>query len=114
MTWIVGRSMPFGFASAVSDIRVTTRDGRYKDCLQKVYEVGRFMALGFAGSVVIGFRMVEMLQDELAAANHDEAWNPEEVAKWWPECAREVFEREAQDEDNPTCELRPSTGRRGP
>ena len=116
MTWIVGRAMPFGFAAAVSDIRVTTPNG-HKDCLQKVYEVGGqvalfrnepnepFMAMGFAGSVFIGFRMVNRLRELLAPADSDKARDPEAVAKWWPKYAREVFEQEAQLVDDPNCEL---------
>jgi hypothetical protein len=104
MTWIVGRTLPFGYAAAVSDIRVTTPNG-YKDCLQKVYEVGPFMALGFAGSALIGFRMVETLQNLLAVAQPDEAWEPEVVAQWWPEDAKEVFEQYAQVVDDPVCEM---------
>jgi hypothetical protein len=104
MTWIVGRAMPFGYAAAVSDIRVTTKNG-YKDCLQKIYEVGPFMALGFAGSALIGFLMVETLKNLLAEAQPDEAWEPEAVVEWWPEYARGVFEEYAPKVDDPTCEL---------
>lgn len=104
MTWIVGKALPFGYAAAVSDIRVTTPDGTW-DCLQKVHEVGPFMAMGFAGSPLIGFRMVETLQNLLAVAQPDEAWEPESVAQWWPEDAREVFKRDAPLVDDPVCEL---------
>lgn len=104
MTWIVGRALPFGFAAAVSDIRVTTPNG-HKDCLQKVHKVGPFMAMGFAGSALIGLLMVERLQQLLAAAQPDEAWEPEAVAQWWPEDAKEIFENVAQKADDPSCEL---------
>jgi hypothetical protein len=105
MTWIVGRAFPFGCAAAVSDIRVTHKNGLIKDCLQKVHHVGPFMALGFAGSALIGLRMVEKLQSLLGEAQPDEAWAPEVVAQWWPEEAREVFEENARLIDDPICEL---------
>ena len=61
MTWIVGRSIPFGYSVALSDIRVTL-DGREIDCLQKIYPVGPFIAMGFAGSVPIGFAMIDRMR----------------------------------------------------
>jgi hypothetical protein len=104
MTWIVGKAMPFGFAAAVSDTRVTTPKG-LKDCLQKIFPVGRFMALGFAGSVVIGLEMVETLSQLLNEAGPDGAWEPAAVAEWWPKDAKAVFKRLAPFVDDPLCEL---------
>src|ERR1700722_9647002 len=104
MTWIVGRTMPFGYAAAVSDIRVTTKNG-HKDCLQKVHEVGPFMALGFAGNALIGLLMVKKLKNLLAVAQPDQAWEPEVVVQWWPDHAREVFEEFSPKVDDPVCEL---------
>ena len=102
MTWIVGRALPFGYAAAVSDVRVTIGNV-HRDCLQKVHEVGPRMAMGFAGNVWIGFRMVKRLQNLLAQS--DQAREPEVVARWWPYDAREVFELEAQSIADPSCEL---------
>jgi hypothetical protein len=61
MTWVIGRPGPFGYAVGLSDIRVTLSDGTEKDCLQKIYNVGPHIALGFAGSVAIGFEIVNQL-----------------------------------------------------
>lgn len=88
--------------------RVTFRcsPNGYKDCLQKVHEVGPFTAMGFAGSALIGFQMVERLKHLLAAGQPDEAaFEPEAVAQWWPEEAREVFRQVSHLVDDPTCEL---------
>jgi len=63
MTWIVGTPTMFGYSFGISDVRVTLRDGVEVDCLRKIHNVGRFIAAGFAGSVKIGFAMV----DELAS-----------------------------------------------
>lgn len=90
MTWVVGRAVRFGYSAGISDIRVTC--GRTeRDCLQKIYPVGRFMALGFSGSVRIGFSMVDRLTELLRADDPETAWVPQAVAEWWPADAREVF-----------------------
>ena len=82
MTWIVGRSTLFGYAAGISDICVTLADRTERDCLQKVYPVGRFMAMGFAGSVQIGFKMVTRLADLLKTDDLEMAWLPEAVIDW--------------------------------
>src|SRR6266511_2331168 len=78
MTWIVGRAVPWGCAAALSDIRVTLADRSEVDCLQKIYPVGRFIALGFAGSVAIGFGMVGRLRQLLGTVKPGEACEPEQ------------------------------------
>jgi len=81
----------FGYGIGISDVRVTLEDGSQHDCLQKMYPVGRFMAMGFAGSVRIGFAMLEELSSLLGAAGEDQMWNPNDVAEWWPEDAPLTF-----------------------
>ena len=91
MTWIVGTACPFGYAIGLSDIRVTFPDGSERDCLQKIYPVGRFIAAGFAGSVKIGFGMLYTLTRLLHVPDENVAWIPDVVAQWWPADARDVF-----------------------
>src|SRR5258708_36535070 len=91
MTWIVGYSSPLGYAIGMSDIRVTFRDNRIKDCLQKIHPISPFICLGFAGSVRIGFSLVERLRYELRVTPPGRAWDQYEVAKWSPEAFQEVF-----------------------
>lgn len=105
MTWIVGKSMPFGYAAGISDVRVTLGDGSELDCLQKIYQVGRFMAMGFAGSVLIGFEMVDRLKQLLQNDDPELAWDPIEVAEWWPQDAREVFQGFDEDDTKHGSEL---------
>lgn len=89
MTWIVGTRIVFGYAVGISDVRVTWETGRREDCLQKIYEVGRFVAAGFAGSVEIGFVMINDLRSVLSGLPADEAWIPRWVAlKWWRRARR--------------------------
>lgn len=92
MTWIVAQPHTFGYATAVSDIRVTFSDGSERDCLQKIYDVGPTIMLGFAGSVAIGFAMVERLAELLQVDDPELGWEPDIVAQWWPTDARDVFE----------------------
>jgi hypothetical protein len=105
MTWIVGRSMPFGYAAGISDVRVTLEDGTEHDCLQKIYPVGRFIAMGFAGSVIIGFEMVDRLTDLLRSDDPKKAWDASAIAEWWPGDAREVFSGFGEDDAKKGSEL---------
>jgi len=97
MTWIVGAEGMLGYGVGLSDIRVTLSDGREIDCLQKIYGVGNFLAAGFAGSVAIGFALVDRLT-ELLTCGPEGAWDPVAVAEWWPQDAREIFDRFPKDE----------------
>jgi hypothetical protein len=45
------------YSIGISDIRVTLGDGSEYDCLQKIYPVTNSIAMGFAGSMQIGFMM---------------------------------------------------------
>ena len=91
MTWIVGCPSLLGHAMGLSDVRVTFADGSEVDCLRKVYRVGPQIAAGFAGSVLAGMNLLQRLADLLSAATPTEVWNPAEVAKWWPQDARDLF-----------------------
>ena len=102
MTWIVATPTRLGYAVALSDIRVTWSNGVEEDCLQKIYPVGKDLALGFAGSVRIGFRMLRKLRRLLRKS---EAWTPEGIAEWWPHCAREAFQTSRAEEKGLKCEL---------
>jgi hypothetical protein len=105
MTWIVGTPTPFGHAVALSDIKVTLGDNSECDCLQKIYPVGRFLALGFAGSVQIGFDMVACLSRLLYHPNASLAWEPQAVAGWWPQHARGIFGSAAKEEQDSDSQL---------
>ena len=91
MTWVVGAAS-LGYAVGISDVRVTFKGGLEKDCLQKLYPVSRFIAIGFAGSVKIGFAMVEALAILLREPAHGTAWIPDEVADCFSDAAKMVFE----------------------
>lgn len=93
MTWIVGAGVPFlGYAVAISDIRVTFGNEE-RDCLQKIYQVGHYLAAGFAGSVEIGFEMIRSLQEGLKVEDPSLAWDPAFVVQEWPATARKIFKK---------------------
>ena len=97
MTWVIGTNLIFGYAAAISDIRVTFTDSsgqrQERDCLQKIYPVGQYLAAGFAGSVKIGFEMIRSLQKGLRVDNPDLAWDPTVIAETWPDTARKICQK---------------------
>src|SRR5579864_3416681 len=105
MTWIVGMPTLWGYSIGISDIRVTLADGSEVDCLQKIYPTAQFIALGFAGSVAIGFTMVRAMQQWLHCDESDRAWYALEVAELWPEIAKDIFAAAPECEQAGQCEL---------
>jgi hypothetical protein len=105
MTWIVGVPTVFGYSFAVSDVRVTLADGSERDCLQKIHPIANSIALGFAGSVYIGFAMVEAMKNWLKCDIPTAAWLPLETVDLWPEVAREVFASCPPEERDGRCHL---------
>lgn len=91
MTWVIGGITPFGYGVGISDIRVSWKNGNFKDCLQKVYPVGNFIIAGFAGSVTLGFNLIDDLRQFLFLDKPNEAWIPEWVAIKWHRRARRIF-----------------------
>jgi hypothetical protein len=98
MTWIVGAAAALGYAVGISDIRVTFGDGSERDCLQKIYPMARFVAAGFAGSVEIGFALLDGLAYQLRDAPEDQAFIPQEVADCFAPLARDIFQSFPTDE----------------
>lgn len=92
MTWVCAASTIFGYGALYSDVQVTFANGKTKDLLQKAYPLGDSVAAGFAGSVKIGFRLLESLSNFLNLPPEDAqriAWDPS-CAKWAP-IARAIF-----------------------
>ena len=93
MTWVIGASSIFGYGALMSDVRVTFRDGREVDLLQKAFAVGPFIVAGFAGSVRIGFQLLHSLSAGLVPPTDAEPgmWEPEWVAEHWQPEAQKLF-----------------------
>ena len=78
-----------------SDTQVTFGDGSTRDILQKTFPLGDFIAGGFAGSVLIGFNLLQSLYDFLEMPNHagnQTAWDPVWVSHNWAPIAKSVFD----------------------
>jgi hypothetical protein len=88
----------FGYGFGISDVRVTLGDGSEVDCLQKVYPVARWMAAAFAGSVKIGFAMIDKLRRMGNSLEEPYAFIPEVLAREWPSYACKVFENFPESE----------------
>jgi hypothetical protein len=80
-----------GYATGISDVRVTFDDGSERDCLQKIYPISRFIAMGFAGSVRIDFAALETLAYYLRDLPDGAAWLPDDVASDLQDLAKQVF-----------------------
>jgi hypothetical protein len=94
MTWVVAASTIYGYGALYSDVQVTYPDGTTRDVLQKAYPVANFMAGGFAGSVKIGFMLMQSLIDHLKAPAgyaKTHALDPVAAALSWEPIAQSVF-----------------------
>jgi hypothetical protein len=96
MTWICAASTIFGYGALYSDVQVTFRDGGTRDLLQKAYPLSNFIAAGFAGSVHIGFMLLDSLHRFLHIPQGDlsrVAWDPVWVSRSWAPIAKSVFDQ---------------------
>jgi hypothetical protein len=107
MTWVIGASSIFDYGAMMSDVRVTFPDGSERDLVQKAYPVGRYIVAGFAGSVKIGFQMLESLTKFLFVPPNAKpgAWEPEWVAQHWKPIAYEIFATADAREQAGHCQI---------
>src|SRR6266498_2048367 len=99
MTWIIGSSTYLAGAILISDIRITFNDGSHDDCLQKIYPLGEHVMGGFAGSVPIGFQILEYLREEINNQSSNGSRDINILANTViSKIARRAF-REGRDED---------------
>lgn len=106
MTWVIGAVSLLGYGVLVSDVQVSWRNSdRELPILQKAHFVGNTVVAGFAGSVRIGFRLIESLHAGMAKAAPHEAWHPWWIAKHWPKEGRRIFDSSESDEKRLRSEL---------
>jgi len=100
MTWVIGAASVLSTGAIISDIRVRFQSGHTADILQKAYPVGNYIAAGFAGSVKIGFQLIQDLKDSMTVSGMDGgyAFDPVQVANAWSSRAREIFAHAAGEE----------------
>lgn len=95
MTWVVGASTIWGYGALYSDVQVTLRDGSTRDVLRKAYPVANAIAAGFAGSVRIGFSLIQSLEATLIpppGTPQNALCHPVLAANGWAPIAKSVFE----------------------
>lgn len=107
MTWVIAGSSIFGTGALVSDTRVQFSDGATAELLQKAYPVGNYIAAGFAGSVRIGFDLIESLTNFMAVpvGTGAHAWNPRGVASDWALTAKQIFDSAPPEEQRLQSQL---------
>jgi hypothetical protein len=104
MTWIIGGNTLFGYSYAISDIRVSW-GFRELDCLQKFHLMGNYIAAGFAGSVSLGFKMLDDLKAYLGEPCGELVWVPEYVANDWSRHAKYIFKNASFQEKEAGCQI---------
>jgi hypothetical protein len=95
MTWVVAASTVFGYGALFSDVQVTFRNGTTADLVQKAFPIADFIAAGFAGSVRIGYMLLQSLANYTSLSTSERghvAWDPLYVFKNWPARARPIFD----------------------
>lgn len=96
MTWVCAVSNVLGSCALFSDIQVTLANGDTSDLIQKAYPLDHSIAAGFAGSVKIGFALLDSLADFLrlppGVDPSQMGWDPCFVSRNWGPIARSVFE----------------------
>jgi hypothetical protein len=101
MTWAIGAcNVLGGHAAMVSDIQVTLKNKRTVDLVRKAYPVGRHLVGAFAGSVEIGFRLIDSISDFVSVPPETPAGCcvPPMVARQWAPIARAIFEASSAEE----------------
>lgn len=90
MTWVLGMATRFGYATCVSDIRVSWSNGDFHNCLKKTHRVTDSLAVAFAGSIRIGFDLVRNLE-VYCDTNREISSSPKALMELWPRHARRIF-----------------------
>src|SRR5436309_15462126 len=87
MTWIASMASQFGYAVCVSDIRITfTKAKKTYNGLRKVYKVTDSLGFAFAGSVSVGFKLLEDIRQQ-----KDRLHDHSALMNSWPKQARHIF-----------------------
>jgi hypothetical protein len=97
LTWICAVSNVLGSSALYSDIQVTLPNGDTKDWIQKAYPFTHSLAAGFAGSVKIGFSLLDSLATFLQRPPGADG-DPRMISTSWAPLARSVFENADETE----------------
>lgn len=81
---------PFGYATTISDSRVSLGSKTF-DCLQKIHLVQRGVVAGFAGNVMAGFALLDVLSELLSDLPDGCGWTPEHIGHLFPNVAAQFW-----------------------
>lgn len=97
MTWVCAVSSVMGYGAIYSDVQVTLRNGSTRDLVQKAYPITNSIAAGFAGSVRIGFSLLDSLTSFLRLPPDVDpnqiGWDPRWISANWAPFAKSVFDK---------------------
>ena len=93
MTWVIGAASLLSTGALISDVRVRLSTGETREMLQKAYPICNYMAAGFAGSVRIGFQLLNCLSELTSPPGVPDGFmvDPVEVAEVWSPIAQAAF-----------------------
>ena len=93
MTWVIGAASLLSTGALISDVRVRLSTGETREMLQKAYPICNYMAAGFAGSVRIGFQLLNCLSELTSPPGVPDSLmvDPVEVAEVWCPIAQAAF-----------------------
>jgi hypothetical protein len=110
MTWVVGIPHLLSAAIGLGDVRITVRHGRHSSAVeevgvQKLHEIAPWVAMGFAGSIELGFRAVNDFRHFLSSVPEGGMVYPGFVTWHWARRVRYIFNRLSVDERRGGLEL---------
>lgn len=100
VTWVIG-GRGFNLGVALSDIQLTHEDGTPENDfgLQKVHAINDFSALGFAGSVALGLKILRRARADLGEFMDMGAPLDEQVERWVDSLPKDLGASETQEVD---------------
>jgi hypothetical protein len=99
-----GHGERIGYGGVIADTRVRWPDGSAAGILCKVHEVGPLMLVGFAGSVELGFTMVNDMR-RVFPLPPEHVWFPRVAAWYWWRRGRRLFSLAPPDRQSLGCAL---------
>lgn len=94
-----------GYCYILSDVKVSWGNNVEIDCLQKFYPISKNIGAGFAGSVSLGFKMLDALGDYIRKNPSERGIVPEYVANQWGRIARRLYNEASPIEKRLGCHL---------
>jgi hypothetical protein len=98
MTWVIGLTGHTFGPLLIGDVQVSFRQPPATfDLIQKVHYIPPNLAIGFSGSVMVGFAMVESLRSFASSQEAHRLGTPSRVIWRWARRARGIWQREVSD-----------------